>query len=354
MAGEASMITKRLISMLTLLGLLTSSLPASAQQGSLEASLWQDYKSRFLDASGRIVDNANGGISHSEGQGYGLLLAFYANSQSDFEQIWSFTKTELMIRDDGLAAWKWDPDAQPHVTDINNASDGDLLIAYALAMAGAAWERQDYLVGAASLAQSILDNVVVERGGRMLLLPAAEGFDADERPDGPVINPSYWIFESFQVMAILAPSDRWAKLEEDGIALLQMMAFGPRRLPAEWVSLAQQPKPAEGFAAEFGYNAIRIPLYLLRATDEQRELVKRLLEGMTIAGAPAIVDLSSGEAKERLEDPGYQFVNHILACVSEGKTVPGAARELTSEFYYPATLHLLGLAYIVEKHPSCL
>lgn len=348
------MIAKPLISMLTLLGLLATTGPAAAQQGSIGASLWQDYTSRFLDASGRIVDNANGGISHSEGQGYGLLLAFFANSPSDFEQIWSFTKTELMIRDDGLTAWKWDPAAQPHVTDVNNASDGDLLIAYALAMAGAAWEREDYLASAAALARAILDHVVVESGGRVLLLPAAEGFDAGERADGPVINPSYWIFESFPIMAILAPSDRWSRLQQDGIALIGKMQFGPRQLPAEWVSLARQPKPAEGFAAEFGYNAIRIPLYLLRASLEHIELARRMLQAMTIDGTPAIIDLSSGQAKERLEDPGYQFVNHILACVGEGSAVPVAARELTSQLYYPATLHLLGLAYIVEKHPSCL
>lgn len=348
------MIAKPLISMLTLLGLLAATGPAAAQQGSIGASIWQDYTSRFLDASGRIVDNANGGISHSEGQGYGLLLAFFANSPSDFEQIWSFTKTELMIRDDGLTAWKWDPAAQPHVTDVNNASDGDLLIAYALAMAGAAWEREDYLASAAALARAILDHVVVESGGRVLLLPAAEGFDAGERADGPVINPSYWIFESFPIMAILAPSDRWSRLQQDGIALIGKMQFGPRQLPAEWVSLARQPKPAEGFAAEFGYNAIRIPLYLLRASLEHIELARRMLQAMTIDGTPAIIDLSSGQAKERLEDPGYQFVNHILACVGEGRAVPVAARELTSQLYYPATLHLLGLAYIVEKHPSCL
>ena len=348
------MIARRLIPMLTLLAWLVSTWPVAAQQVSLEASLWQTYKSRFLDASGRIVDNGNGGISHSEGQGYGMLLAFFANSQSDFEQIWSFTKTELMVRDDGLAAWKWDMATEPHVSDLNNASDGDLLIAYALAMAGAAWDRQDYLASAAALARAILNNVVVERGGRVLLLPAAEGFDVGERPDGPVINPSYWIFEALPVMAVLAPSDQWSRLGEEGIALLEMMKFGPRNLPAEWVSLARQPKPAEGFGAEFGYNAIRIPLYLLRAETGHFALVRRLQEAMTIDGAPAIINLANGEAKERLDDPGYDFVNHILACVSDGKSLPSAARELTSDLYYPATLHLLGYAYVVEKHPSCL
>ncbi|MCO5734158.1 glycosyl hydrolase family 8 [Rhizobium sp. SSA_523] len=347
--------TKWLIMVLTLTGLLASNFPAAAQQGSLEKPLWQTYKTRFLDASGRIVDNANGGISHSEGQGYGLLLAFFADSPSDFAQIWSFTKTELMIRDDGLAAWRWDPASEPHVTDLNNASDGDLLIAYALALAGAAWDRDDYLASAAGIARAVLSNLVVERGGRMLLLPAAQGFDSGDRADGPVINPSYWIFETFPVMAILAPSDKWSRLERDGLALLPTLAFGPRKLPAEWVSLARQPKPADGFAAEFGYNAIRIPLYLLRAGPDHLALASRLQQAITVDGTiPAIIDLENGAPKERLTDPGYAFVNHIMACVSSGTRVPNPARELTSEFYYPATLHLLGLAYVVEKHPSCL
>nr|CAD6596770.1 endoglucanase [Rhizobium sp. Khangiran2] len=349
------MTRSKLVTLLVAMSLIISASPAASQQGSVSAGFWESYKTRFLDKTGRIIDNGNGGISHSEGQGYGLLLAFLANSPADFEQLWTFTKTELLIRADGLAAWKWDPNAKPHVTDLNNASDGDLLIAYALAMAGAAWDRQDYLGAAAAIARSILDKLVVERGGRIILLPAAEGFDTDERADGPVINPSYWIYEAFPVMEILAPSDRWKRLQEDGLTLLSMMRFGPRNLPSEWVSLARQPKPAEGFPIEYGYNAIRIPLYLLRAPSDRRQLAQQLQKNATLEdGQVAIFDLSSGDVKEPLDDPGYRFVNHILACVEDGTSVPAAEQELSSELYYPATLHLLGLAYVVEKHPSCL
>ena len=341
--------------MMALLGLLAQIVPAWAQQGSLPSPLWETYKSRFIEPSGRIVDNGNSGLSHSEGQGYGLLLAFLSDSPADFEQIWSFTRTELMIRDDGLAAWKWDPAARPHVVDLNNATDGDLLMAYALALAGAAWRRPDYLQSAAGLARAILAHVVVERGGRTLLLPAVDGFDRGQRPDGPVVNPSYWIFEAFPVMEVLAPSPRWDRLVHDGAALLTSLKFGPRQLPADWVSLARQPKPAEGFAAEFGYNALRIPLYLLRSSTRNTQLLQHLRASMTLPeGDLAVIELSSGEPKEVLRDPGYRFVNHILACVVEGTKLPDSARNLTSELYYPATLHLLGLAYVVEKHPSCL
>ncbi|MEK1875668.1 MAG: glycosyl hydrolase family 8, partial [Rhizobium altiplani] len=119
--------------------------PAQARGPGISPEAWGAYKAKFLDASGRIVDDGNGNISHSEGQGYGLLLAYLANNPADFEQIWYFTRTELLLRDDGLAAWRWDPAVTPHVTDSNNASDGDLLIAYALALAGSAWNKTDYM-----------------------------------------------------------------------------------------------------------------------------------------------------------------------------------------------------------------
>ena len=41
----------------------------------LPGSDWRIFKQRFLAADGRIVDDGNGGISHSEGQGYGMVLA---------------------------------------------------------------------------------------------------------------------------------------------------------------------------------------------------------------------------------------------------------------------------------------
>lgn len=328
--------------------------PASAQQPRISGEAWTAYKAKFLDPSGRIVDNGNGNISHSEGQGYGLLLAYLAGSPADFEQIWYFTRTELLLRNDGLAVWKWDPSATPHVTDTNNASDGDILIAYALALAGSAWNRADYLTAAARMAQSTLSETVVDFAGRILLMPGAEGFSATDRDDGPVINPSYWVYEALPVMAALAPSDRWQKLSDDGLSLLKVMQFGPRKLPAEWVSLKRQPQPAEGFDAEFGYNAIRIPLYLARGGVTDRALLTRLKEGITVNGVPATIDLTTGQPKTELSDPGYEIVNHVVACVLDGTKLPSAALQFAPAYYYPSTLQLLGLAYVGEKHPECL
>ncbi|MBB3542254.1 MULTISPECIES: glycosyl hydrolase family 8 [unclassified Rhizobium] len=328
---------------------------AQAQGPGITPEAWGAYKAKFLDASGRIVDDANGNISHSEGQGYGLLLAYLANSPADFEQIWYFTRTELLLRDDGLAAWKWDPTVTPHITDTNNASDGDLLIAYALALAGSAWKKGEYIEAAAKMAQALLSHLVINSGGRTLLLPGASGFDSPDRKDGPIINPSYWVYEAIPVMALLAPSSAWQKLSDDGLALLRAMQFGPRKLPADWVSLNRMPEPAAGFDAEFGYNSLRIPLYLVRAGVSDKALLARLREGMTAEdGVPATIDLASGKPKTLLPDPGYRIVNDVVACVTNGTKLPESSQRFEPSLYYPSTLHLLGLAFIGEKHPECL
>jgi len=124
--------------------LCLQTVPAEAQQPMITTEAWQAYKTKFLDPGGRIIDDGNGNVSHSEGQGYGLLLSVLAGSPADFALIWAFTRTELLVRNDGLAAWKWSPGTKPHVTDFNNASDGDILIAYALGLAGQQWNRRDY------------------------------------------------------------------------------------------------------------------------------------------------------------------------------------------------------------------
>lgn len=61
---------------------------------SVSPEAWSTYKGAFLDSGGRIIDTGNGNISHSEGQGYGMWLAVLADNLSDFELIWSFTRTE--------------------------------------------------------------------------------------------------------------------------------------------------------------------------------------------------------------------------------------------------------------------
>ncbi len=337
-----------------MLVLVTMILPFPATAASVTSADWETYKAAFLDSSGRIIDTANKNISHSEGQGYGMWLAVLADNIADFELIWSFTKTELLVRDDGLAAWKWDPASDPHVTDINNATDGDILIAYALAKAAKQWGRDDYAQSARAIAETVLRKAVLERGGKTLLLPAVSGFGPNDRPDGPVINPSYFIFEAFPALNELSPSPLWEKLVKDGISAISSDSFGPRKLPADWVSLKTRTKPAEGFPSEFGYNAIRIPLYLAMAGVGTPELYERLVTGMSVEGGNiGTFELQSGAVKDMLSDPGYRMIPALVACRTKGTPIPDDLRRFTSTLYYPSTLHLLGLSS-AQTNQECL
>lgn len=317
---------------------------------------WQAYKARFLDVSGRIVDTANNNISHSEGQGYGLLLAYLAGSRGDFDTIWAFTRTEMMLRDDGLAVWRWDPAATPNVTDANNATDGDLLIAYALALAGRDWKRQDLTNAAIGMANALAESSLETVAGTTMLKPGNTGFGAGDRPDGPVVNPSYWVFEALPVMAALAPNGAWAQLTDGGNKLVaSSMRIGSAGLPPDWVSLKAKPAPAEGFPQEFGYNAIRVPLYMIRAGSRDRAILQAFRENMTDAdGNVRLVDIRSGATRQTLSDPGYRAIPALISCMLDRTKLPDDVRQLAVTEYYPATLQLLVLSFARGRQPECL
>ncbi|WP_284283648.1 glycosyl hydrolase family 8 [Mesorhizobium amorphae] len=317
---------------------------------------WTLYKEKFLDPAGRIIDNANGGISHSEGQGYGLLLSYLAENRGDFDRIWAFTRTELMLRDDGLAVWKWDPAAAPHVSDTNDASDGDLLIAYGLALAGAAWHRPDLTDTARTMAAALAMGSMETVDDLVLLKPGNSGFGSGERADGPVVNPSYWVFEALPVLAELAPDGQWHELATNGRALLfRSMKIGPSDLPPDWVSLKARPTAADGFPKEFSYNALRIPLYLLRADIHDRDLLEPFLLQMSDPeGRVRIVDIATGQTRQLLTDKGYRVIPALVSCVLDGAPLPDELRSFQPTDYYPSTLQLLALAYARRHHPECL
>ena len=138
--------------------------------GALRApSAWQAYKARFVTDQGRVVDTGNNEISHSEGQGYGMLIAVAAGDRATFDRIWGWTRANLMVRDDELIAWRWEPRKRPGVADMNDASDGDILVAWALAEA------------ARALGRHVLSNLRTTHRGRSG--PQARSFQDQARRD---------------------------------------------------------------------------------------------------------------------------------------------------------------------------
>ena len=320
---------------------------------------WRLYRSRFVTPSGRVVDTANAMISHSEGQGYGMLLAVAADDRATFDLIWGWTRANLMMRDDELITWRWEPTARPAVADMNDAADGDLLVAWALAEASDAWGVLPYKIAGRRIA--------VEAGRKLilphtkdgaLLLPGVAGFAAEDRPDGPVVNLSYWVFPAFARLPLVAPDVDWAGLSRNGLELVKQTHFGPAALPTEWVSLHDAtPRPADGFPQRFSYNSIRIPLYIAWAGLGQREIYSPFVRAWqkNARGALPIIETATGKPSDWLVEKGYGAVSALASCAASGGTLSSNESHgvRAEENYYAVTLNMLALVAGHMRYPSC-
>jgi endo-1,4-beta-D-glucanase Y len=308
--------------------------------GPLPAEEWQAWCRRFVDG-GRIIDTGNGGVSHSEGQGYGLLLAVAAEDVAMFDTILEWTDTHLPVRADGLLSWRWDP-AMPDdpVQDPNAALDGDLLIAWALLRAGTLWDRPELTERGLVAGRGIRTAGVTAHAGMPVLLPGPEGF---LQPEGPVVNLSYWVFPALRALAAADAHPVWSQLLASGHRLATSLRFGQRQLPPDWALLAEPPRPAPGFPPVFGYNAVRIPLYAAWSEPEALELVRPIMTLWQRAGAtpPSVVPLDMAAPMEAGGvGHGIRAILALLRYRQDG-TRPDFPSIRSEPDYYAATLVLL-------------
>jgi endoglucanase len=269
----------------------------SGKNQKLDPRLWDQYRSRFITADGRLIDRDNDskGVTHTEGQGYGMLLAEAAGDRKRFDLLWQWTLSHLR-RPDGLFSWKFAAcgDQGDCVTDKNNATDGDILIAWALLRAGQDWGRPDYVASARDIAKSISDTLIVELGENTLLLPAVDGFSDQS---GVIVNLSYWVFPAFTAFTAAFNDPLWRQLSERAPALLHQARFGKWQLPPDWLRVDDGPvRPADGFAPRYGFDAVRIPLYLVWGGITEKDTLVPFLSFWAAShpqGVPAWIDLET-------------------------------------------------------------
>lgn len=278
-------------------------------------SMWTSFRRIYLDASGRIVDNGNGGVSHTEGQGYGMLLAVAVGDRPAFEAMYNWTQAHLARADIALYSWRFDPRASNPVADPNNATDGDMLIALALARAARRWGVAAWEARSRQIRQAIRDHLVVARHGQHYLMPGIMGFDLGDRL---MLNPSYFIFPALDGFAALDGAAAWAPVTASCENVLRMARFGAHGLPSDWVVIGGDgiAQPAPGKPPQFGFDAVRVALYAV--AGKRAGLVSQIADywrGKQAAGQmiPAWVDVYSGaEAPYALNPGGMNVVQRVL------------------------------------------
>lgn len=160
------------------LAAMVLTLASCAGTESLRQRDWMEYQNRFIAGDGRVTDTANDNDSHSEGQGFGMLLAEGYGDRPTFDRIWDWTKTHLQVRrEDRLLAWHW-LRRRGRVGDMNNAPDGDILVAWALLRAARRWSEPEYERQAREILDAVQARLLVGAAVTCSLAPTVSAMRA--------------------------------------------------------------------------------------------------------------------------------------------------------------------------------
>lgn len=322
--------------------------------------LWVAWRDAHLEFSGRVIDAPQGEASHSEGQGYGMLIAAEVGDGPAFRRMADWTESNLAIRPDNLLAWRWQPNVPGRVADPNNASDGDLFYAWALVRGSQRFAEPRWLDRATDIAMDLAEKCVAtrpDRPGTPILLPAEIGFVSEQ---GVTVNPSYMMPRAMREVADATGVRLLSDCAEGGLDLMAQIANV--QLVPDWVTITPSGMRSDDrFSANMGYEAMRVPLFLAWSGERGHPALRRAASALADASArlpdsqaATVLDARTGLVLEWSGDPGYAAVNGLVDCAVNGgfgAAIPGFTG---TQPYYPATLHLFALLTQTEMYPSCL
>ncbi len=326
------------------------------------ASVWEAYKNNFIQGDGRVIDTYHKNFSHSEAQAYGLLLALKFNEKELFGKIARWSRNNLQVRKgDRLLCWSWGkrPVGEWRVKDYNNASDADVLTAWALLLAGRKWNIPEYTDNALALIRDIRTLLFIKYQGRNVLLPGYSGFVQSE--NNFEYNPSYFIPLAYRdfIKAGDAP-EFWKTALKDGLWMQKKSLFGRFALPANWVRVgASGLEPSR--SSKYGYDAIRVLLYTVEWLEPEKS--QHLNGAVNVEGLKKLFEISQPDrwipAEVRLQDDfispddapaGFYMIysrlmeftgNHQLAKQLKQRALVKINEEKSN--YYSCSLFLLAL-----------
>jgi endoglucanase len=340
--------------------------PALAQLGGQTGGihplwpLWEAWRRANLEFSGRVIDGPQNNASHSEGQGYGMILAAAVGDEDSFYRMADWTDQNLAIRPDSLLAWRWEPDVPGRVADPNNASDGDLFYAWALLRGAERFGEARFARRATEIARDLAAKCIVARPDRPsapILLPAEFGFVTEA---GATVNPSYMMPRAMREVAEATGTPELAAAARSGLDLMADIARV--QLVPDWVQITTAGLRAdERFSTDMGYEALRVPLFLAWSNERGHPALRRAAAAMEdarmrlpLSQTPTILDARTGTVVETSADPGYAALAALTQCALDGGTGAAIPGFNPAQPYYPATLHMFALLTQTEDYPSCL
>jgi endoglucanase len=231
---------------------------------------WDWYRGYYIDG-GRVVDRGAGDITTSEGQAYAMLRAVYADDRATFDRVWSWTKTNLQVRGDGLLSWRWGPlpDGSLGLLERGSATDAEQDAALALLFASRQWHDPAYQQEALTILRAVWQQETAEVAGRRYLV-AGDWARGDGTTRAATVNPSYFAPYAYRIFAEADPERDWLSLVDSSYEVLAGIAATPELggdagVVPNWITLdiatgAPSPAPEFGdYANELSFDASRTP-----------------------------------------------------------------------------------------------
>lgn len=226
-----------------------------------DAALAPYYNAQVLGSARILWDKSDcayeGQCTVSEGIGYGMVLAYFANDGDAFTALWKYHKY-FRIGGANLMDWKVSTFYSFRGGDAS-ATDADLDVATALLLGYQKWKVSDFLVDAQLIMGSIWDleidktNLAIRPGNT---LPWNDG----------TRNPSYFSPVAFRLFAQYDsnPAHNWAGVLENNYNWMVAMNAAGLGLFPDWANDAGAPqKPPTGVAngtySKYYLESIRVP-----------------------------------------------------------------------------------------------
>jgi endo-1,4-beta-D-glucanase Y len=259
-------------------------------------------------------------LSVSEGHGYGMIITaimagYDPESQTLFDAMLVYFKSHPSSINRGLMAWNQSPDTTRTEHNSDDATDGDLDIAYALILADKQWGsngRYNYIQDAINIIDSLKKTNINHELGLVLMgdfTEKGEKFYSNSRSSD--LMPAH-----FKAFAKATGDTEWTNVCNKSYSLLAYMQkhYSPNSglFPDFIQNCNTVPKPARPYLMEnprdgtYSYNACRVPWrlgcdYLVNGDERAKKILTpinswiiksakndpyKIKDGYTLGGKP--------------------------------------------------------------------
>jgi endo-1,4-beta-D-glucanase Y len=234
-------------------GSCTLTTVANASTSTMSAyTAWRTtYVVAGTDATGkaagmRVERPENSDDTVSEGIGYGMLAAVYANDRNTFDGLWTYAQAHFDTFTNTLMNWHITSAGATASDGTGSATDGDEDMAWALLMASDQWSSTTYLTAAQNMINAMYGYSIFPDGSLQ---------NGDHWQDSDNLNPDYFSPAYYRVFAKATNNPAWSGMVIDKNYTHLAAVTGTDGLVPNSTTLEN----TISSTASYGYDSCRMP-----------------------------------------------------------------------------------------------